>query len=54
MQGLTPWKDKHVMGHSCEIKKMMGLILKLIFIQIREIHKLFCYDFDIAFLGHYL
>jgi len=54
MQGQTAWKDKHVTGHSCEIKKTVGLVLKLIFIQIKDIHTRFRYDFDVSFLGHYM
>jgi hypothetical protein len=54
MHGLTLWKEKCVMRHSFEIKKTIGLILKLIFIQIREIHTFFLYDFYIFLLGHYL
>jgi len=54
MHGLTLWKEKHVMGHSYEIKKTISLILKLIFIQIRKMRTLFTYEFDISLLGHYL
>jgi hypothetical protein len=36
MHGLTTWKEKHVMGHSCEINKTICLILKLIFFSDQE------------------
>jgi hypothetical protein len=51
MHGLILWKEKQVMGRSCNIKKTIGLILKFIFIQIWKIHRHFRYDFEHSLSG---